>query len=280
MTGCGARPRRPRGAAQPAGSSCSVRQACSAPDRDLRAGVRRQRGNRSRRRDIRLRPLERGAEEFSVLLVEDTRAARAGAAAQARRARPADRQHRARDPQPARRDQPCDRAAERGEARDDRERLTRIIRDNAGRLERLVSDVLQLNKRDRVSAAPVRPARLARRLRGGVRRERADCGRAHRARDAARVVDRVRPRAPAPGDVEPAAQRGALRAPEPGAIRIRLAGYADRVELSVIDNGPACRRRSAGSCLSLSLPPRRRARASACIWRESCARPTVRRSST
>ena len=38
---------------------------------------------------------------------------------------------------------------------DDRERLTRIIRDNAGRLERLVSDVLQLNKRDRVSAAPV-----------------------------------------------------------------------------------------------------------------------------
>ena len=39
---------------------------------------------------------------------------------------------------------------------EDRERLTRIIHDNAGRLERLVSDVLSLNRRDRVSAAPLR----------------------------------------------------------------------------------------------------------------------------
>ena len=39
---------------------------------------------------------------------------------------------------------------------DDRERLTRIIHDNARRLDRLVPDVLQLNRRDRVSAAPLR----------------------------------------------------------------------------------------------------------------------------
>ena len=37
-----------------------------------------------------------------------------------------------------------------------RERLTRIIRDNAGRLDRMVKDVLELNRRDRVQPEPVR----------------------------------------------------------------------------------------------------------------------------
>lgn len=37
-----------------------------------------------------------------------------------------------------------------------RERLTRIIRDNARRLDRMVKDVLELNRRDRVQAEPVR----------------------------------------------------------------------------------------------------------------------------
>ncbi|MCC6611166.1 MAG: HAMP domain-containing histidine kinase [Burkholderiales bacterium] len=39
-----------------------------------------------------------------------------------------------------------------------RERLTRIIRDNARRLDRMVSDVLELNRRDRVQAEPIRLA--------------------------------------------------------------------------------------------------------------------------
>jgi len=39
---------------------------------------------------------------------------------------------------------------ERGQ--DDRERLGRIIRDNTRRLDRLVSDVMQLNRRDRIAA--------------------------------------------------------------------------------------------------------------------------------
>jgi two-component system sensor histidine kinase PilS (NtrC family) len=37
-----------------------------------------------------------------------------------------------------------------------RERLTRIIRDNAGRLDRMVKDVLELNRRDRVQSEPIR----------------------------------------------------------------------------------------------------------------------------
>src|SRR5688500_2334063 len=108
-------------------------------------------------RDIRLRPLERGGQEFSVLLVEDTKRAREQAqqlklAALGRHT--ANVAHEIRNPLAA-----ISHAAEllqeekRGE---DRERLTRIIHDNAGRLERLVSDVLQLNRRDRVSAAPLR----------------------------------------------------------------------------------------------------------------------------
>jgi two-component system sensor histidine kinase PilS (NtrC family) len=37
-----------------------------------------------------------------------------------------------------------------------RERLTRIIRDNATRLNRMVRDVLELNRRDRVQSEPIR----------------------------------------------------------------------------------------------------------------------------
>jgi len=37
-----------------------------------------------------------------------------------------------------------------------RERLTRIIRDNAGRLDRMVKDVLELNRRDRVQSEAIR----------------------------------------------------------------------------------------------------------------------------
>jgi two-component system sensor histidine kinase PilS (NtrC family) len=39
-----------------------------------------------------------------------------------------------------------------------RERLTRIVRDNARRLDRMVSDILELNRRDRVQAEPIRLA--------------------------------------------------------------------------------------------------------------------------
>ena len=162
-------------------------------------------------RNIRLRPLERGAEEFSVLLVEDTTRAREQAqqlklAALGRLT--ANIAHEIRNPLAA-----ISHAAEllREEKRaDDRARLTRIIHDNAGRLERLVSDVLQLNKRDRVTAAPLRLQPWLGAFVAGFVANEARAARAHRARGAARIVDRVRPRAPAPGDVEPAAQRSAL----------------------------------------------------------------------
>jgi signal transduction histidine kinase len=121
---------------------------------------------------------------------------------------------------------------------EDRERLTRIIRDNAGRLERLVSDVLQLNKRDRVSAAPLRLQPWL----GGFIAEFV----ANEAVPAERIVLETRRESWIEFDREHLHQvmwnllRNAARyaRPEPAAIRIRLDGYADRVELSVIDNGP------------------------------------------
>jgi two-component system sensor histidine kinase PilS (NtrC family) len=190
-------------------------------------------------RDIRLRPLEHRAEEFSVLLVEDTTRAREQAqqlklAALGRLT--ANIAHEIRNPLAA-----ISHATEllgeekRGE---DRERLTRIIRDNAGRLERLVSDVLQLNKRDRVSAAPLRLQPWL----GGFIAEFV----ANEAVPAERIVLETRRESWIEFDREHLHQvmwnllRNAARyaRPEPAAIRIRLDGYADRVELSVIDNGP------------------------------------------
>jgi two-component system sensor histidine kinase PilS (NtrC family) len=190
-------------------------------------------------RDIRLRALERGAEPFSVLLVEDTTRAREQAqhlklAALGRLT--ANIAHEIRNPLAA-----ISHATEllsEEKRSGDRERLTRIIRDNAGRLERLVSDVLQLNKRDRVSAAPL----SLRTWLGAFVAEFV----ANEQIPAERIVLETRREAWVEFDREHLHQvmwnllRNAARyaRAEPGAMRVRLDGYGDRVELSVIDNGP------------------------------------------
>ena len=190
-------------------------------------------------RNIRLRPLERGAEAFSVLLVEDTTRAREQAqqlklAALGRLT--ASIAHEIRNPLAAISHASELLSEEKRVA--DRERLTRIIHDNAGRLERLVSDVLQLNKRDRVTAAPLRlQPWLKSFVAEFVTNERLP-------RD--RIALETRRESWVEFDHEHLHQvmwnllNNAARyaRPEPGAIRIRLDGYADRVDLSVLDNGP------------------------------------------
>ncbi len=190
-------------------------------------------------RDIRLRPLDRAGEDFSVLLVEDTTRAREQAqqlklAALGRLT--ANIAHEIRNPLAA-----ISHAVEllgeekRGE---DRERLTRIIHDNSRRLDRLVSDVMSLNRRDRVSAAPLRLQPWL----GGFVAEFA----LQEALPAERFVLETRRESWVEFDREHLHQvmwnllRNAVRyaRAEPGAVRILLDGYADRVELSVIDNGP------------------------------------------
>ena len=190
-------------------------------------------------RDIRLRPLEGGGEAFSVLLVEDTTRAREQAqqlklAALGRLT--ANIAHEIRNPLAA-----ISHAVEllREEKRaDGRERLTRIIHDNTSRLERLVLDVLQLNKRDRVSAAPLH-------LQPWLKSFVAEFAANERVA-AGRIVLELLRESWVEFDHEHLHQvmwnllKNAVRyAPaEPGAIRVRLDGYADRVELSVRDSGP------------------------------------------
>jgi two-component system sensor histidine kinase PilS (NtrC family) len=120
----------------------------------------------------------------------------------------------------------------------DKTRLTRIIRDNTLRLERLVWDVLQLNRRDRVAGERIelRPwlaafvAEFA--ANESVPRERfaIEC-----AADAAIEFDREHLH-----QVMWNLLRNAVRHArhEPGSVRLAAAGFAGRVELSVIDNGP------------------------------------------
>ena len=127
------------------------------------------------------------------------------------------------------------REEKRGE---DRERLTRIIHDNSKRLDRLVSDVLQLNRRDRVSAAPLRLHPWM----GGFIAEFV----ANEGVPAERFALETRRESWIGFDREHLHQvmwnllRNAVRyaRAEPKSVRIVLDGYADRVELSVIDNGP------------------------------------------
>ena len=190
-------------------------------------------------RDVRLRPLETRAEAFSVLLVEDTTRAREQAqqlklAALGRLT--ANIAHEIRNPLAA-----ISHAAEllREEKRgEDQERLTRIVHDNAARLDRLVNDVLQLNRRDR--AAPT-PLRLQAWLSGFISEFVGNEG-----VPPERVVLEVRRDSWIAFDREQLHQvmwnllKNAVRyaRAEPRSVRIALDGYAERMEISVIDNGP------------------------------------------
>jgi two-component system sensor histidine kinase PilS (NtrC family) len=193
-----------------------------------------------RGRDIGLRLFDTGTEEgYTVIFIEDTSRAREQAqqfklAALGRLT--ANIAHEIRNPLAA-----ISHAAEllqeekRGQ---DRERLTRIINDNTRRLERLVSDVLQLNRRDRIAADPIRLHPWVREfLAEFVANESAAAQRfaVDAASDAWIEFDREHLR-----QVMWNLLRNAARyaGPEEGAVRIALRGYAGRVELSVIDNGP------------------------------------------
>jgi two-component system sensor histidine kinase PilS (NtrC family) len=120
----------------------------------------------------------------------------------------------------------------------DRGRLTRIIHDNTLRLERLVADVLQLNRRDRVAAQRVALAswlppfleEFAAIEALPVERFAIDTG-----RDAWVEFDPEHLR-----QVLWNLLRNAVRhaGAEPGAVRLAARAFGDKVELSVADNGP------------------------------------------
>jgi two-component system sensor histidine kinase PilS (NtrC family) len=197
-----------------------------------------------RGREIGLRLLETGTEEeYSLLFVEDTTRSREQAqqlklAALGRLT--ANIAHEIRNPLSA-----ISHATElldeekRGE---DRERLTRIIRDNAQRLDRLVNDVLELNRRDRVTGEPIAiGAWLEGFLAEFTANERAPAGRIAAelthpgARDAVIRFDREHLR-----QVMWNLLRNAVRyaRQEKGAVRIAVRVFGETVEISVMDNGP------------------------------------------
>lgn len=193
-----------------------------------------------RGRAVRLRLVDSGTdEEFGVVFVEDITRSQAQAqqlklAALGRLT--ANIAHEIRNPLAA-----ISHAAElldedkRGR---DRVRLSKIIHDNTRRLERLVSDVLQLNRRDRVVSERLH---LGSWLVGFVEEFVANEG-----------VPPERFEIEAEGDWMISFDRDQFRqilwnllrnavrfAPStPRSIRIVVGGYADQVELSVIDRGP------------------------------------------
>jgi two-component system sensor histidine kinase PilS (NtrC family) len=199
-------------------------------------------------RGLRLRLMETGAaEQLTVLFVEDTTRSREEAqqlklAALGRLT--ANIAHEIRNPLSA-----ISHAAElldeeqRGR---ERGRLTRIIHDNTLRLERLVSDVLQLNRRDRAAAdrLPLEtwlPAFVE-----------DFC--ANESVPADRIAVEVEHPVTMIFDREHLRQvlwnllRNGLRhaRAEPGSVRLLVSAYADQVELHAIDNGPGVARATLG----------------------------------
>jgi len=122
----------------------------------------------------------------------------------------------------------------------DRQRLARIIVDNTRRLDGMVSDVLQLSRRDRVSAERIRlGAWLTAFVEEFMANEGVSDERLELATDARRdpVVhfDRVHLH-----QVLWNLLRNAVRyaSPKPGSVRVVLRSADGQVELSVIDDGP------------------------------------------
>jgi two-component system sensor histidine kinase PilS (NtrC family) len=199
-------------------------------------------------RELGLRLLDSGTEQgYSVLFVEDTTRAREQAqqlklAALGRLT--ANIAHEIRNPLAA-----ISHAAEllpEEKRSEDRERLARIIHDNTQRLERLVSDVLQLNRRDRVAPEPLR-------LNAWLHEFLAEFVAIEGTAPESFALD-------AQGDPWVEFDREHLRQvlwnllsnamryvrPGRGAVRVALRAYGHRVELSVIDNGPGVPESSRG----------------------------------
>ena len=195
-------------------------------------------------RGLRLRLMETGAaEQLAVLFVEDTTRSREEAqqlklAALGRLT--ANIAHEIRNPLSA-----ISHAAEllNEEHRSiDRGRLTRIIHDNTLRLERLVSNVLQLNRRDRASADRVPlESWLPDFVEDFCANESAPVDRI--ALEIARPVTVVFDREHLRQVLWNLLRNGVRHArEESGSVRIVLNAYADQVELNVIDNGPGVAR--------------------------------------
>jgi two-component system sensor histidine kinase PilS (NtrC family) len=194
----------------------------------------------TRGREVGLRLLDTGTEEeYSVLFVEDLTRSREQAQQMKLGALgrlTANIAHEIRNPLAA-----ISHAAEllaEEKRAEDRDRLTRIIHDNTQRLERLVADVLQLNRRDRVSGERTRLGPwLEAFVNEFVANEGVPAERFHLAiaRDAWVEFDREHLR-----QVMWNLMRNAVRYArgEPRAVRIALSGFGDRVEVDVIDNGP------------------------------------------
>jgi two-component system, NtrC family, sensor histidine kinase PilS len=191
-------------------------------------------------RGIRLRLLETGADEdYRVLFIEDITRTREQAqqlklAALGRLT--ANIAHEIRNPLSA-----ISHATELlGEEKRerDRQRLYRIIHDNSQRLERLVGDVLQLSRRDRVQGERIHlNTWLMGFLEEFVANESVPPERfvIETGRDAWVSFDREHLR-----QVLWNLLRNAVRhaGDEPRSIRIVLKAFGDQVELNVIDNGP------------------------------------------
>jgi two-component system sensor histidine kinase PilS (NtrC family) len=191
-------------------------------------------------REMRLRLLDAGTEEgYAVTFIDDTTRTREQAqqfklAALGRLT--ANIAHEIRNPLAA-----ISHASELlGEEKraEDRTRLTRIIHDNTQRLERLVGDVMQLNRRDRIATEPIQlRAWVAAFLEEFVANESVDASRF--------AVDALGDPA-VRFDREHLSQvmwnllRNAVRyaGREPGSVRIVLREFAGRVEISVLDDGP------------------------------------------
>jgi two-component system sensor histidine kinase PilS (NtrC family) len=155
------------------------------------------------------------------------------------------------------------------------QRLTRIVRDNAKRINGLVEEVLMLGRRDRVKTETIRAVAIPGRLSRSVRHGTARSCRTHPHHLPQHRQRIFRPRPSGADPVQPGGNAWRHSSRVHGAVRIEISHIETQVLIRVMDDGPGMSEDAQSTCSNPSSHRKHRHRAGDCISPANWPKPMM-----